>query len=195
MVNFGPYTKRLCVLTTSALFLSPFLLSRAAQTQTSIQDPVTPCQDAAGSGSQTDACGQSAVSIRIQADLVLVPVNVTDAMNRPVLGLEKDNFLLFDQAQAQQIRFLSTEDAPLTVGLILDVSNSMLAQDLMPNRLTRAKYALEKMIDMLLGDRLGLIERGGGGVWWTWASATAIGVGPANGGRPTSISYSTTPSE
>jgi Ca-activated chloride channel homolog len=39
----------------------------------------------------------------------------------------------------------------------LDVSNSMLAQDLTPNRLTRAKYALEKMIDLLEGDRLGLI--------------------------------------
>jgi len=39
----------------------------------------------------------------------------------------------------------------------LDVSNSMLAQDLSPNRLTRAKYALEKMIDKLEGDRLGLI--------------------------------------
>jgi tetratricopeptide (TPR) repeat protein len=39
----------------------------------------------------------------------------------------------------------------------LDVSNSMLAQDLSPNRLTRAKYALEKMIDGLNGDRLGLI--------------------------------------
>lgn len=39
----------------------------------------------------------------------------------------------------------------------LDVSNSMLAQDLTPNRLTRAKYALEKMIDMLEGDRLGLV--------------------------------------
>jgi Ca-activated chloride channel family protein len=39
----------------------------------------------------------------------------------------------------------------------LDVSNSMLAQDLMPDRLTRAKYALEKMIDMLEGDRLGLV--------------------------------------
>lgn len=39
----------------------------------------------------------------------------------------------------------------------LDVSNSMLAQDLLPNRLTRAKYALEKMIDMLEGDRLGLV--------------------------------------
>ncbi|MCC6372578.1 MAG: VWA domain-containing protein [Bacteroidia bacterium] len=39
----------------------------------------------------------------------------------------------------------------------LDVSNSMLAQDLSPNRLIRAKYALEKMIDMLEGDRMGLI--------------------------------------
>ncbi len=39
----------------------------------------------------------------------------------------------------------------------IDVSNSMLAQDLSPNRLTRAKYALEKMIDGLQGDRLGLV--------------------------------------
>ncbi|MEI8136460.1 MAG: VWA domain-containing protein [Bacteroidota bacterium] len=39
----------------------------------------------------------------------------------------------------------------------IDVSNSMLAQDLSPNRLTRAKYALEKMIDGLEGDRLGLV--------------------------------------
>lgn len=39
----------------------------------------------------------------------------------------------------------------------LDVSNSMLAEDLTPNRLERAKYALEKMIDGLEGDRLGLV--------------------------------------
>lgn len=39
----------------------------------------------------------------------------------------------------------------------LDVSNSMLAQDLSPNRLDRAKLALESMIDKLQGDRLGII--------------------------------------
>lgn len=39
----------------------------------------------------------------------------------------------------------------------LDVSNSMLAQDLSPNRLTRARYALERMVDQLNGDRLGLV--------------------------------------
>lgn len=39
----------------------------------------------------------------------------------------------------------------------LDVSNSMLAQDLSPNRLERAKQALEKFVDRLEGDRLGII--------------------------------------
>lgn len=39
----------------------------------------------------------------------------------------------------------------------LDVSNSMLAQDLSPNRLERAKIAIENMIDKLQGDRLGIV--------------------------------------
>ena len=41
--------------------------------------------------------------------------------------------------------------------LCLDVSNSMLAQDLSPNRLERAKMAIENMINKLQGDRLGII--------------------------------------
>jgi Ca-activated chloride channel homolog len=41
--------------------------------------------------------------------------------------------------------------------ICLDVSNSMLAEDLKPNRLERAKLAIEKMIDKLEGDRLGII--------------------------------------
>lgn len=41
--------------------------------------------------------------------------------------------------------------------ICLDVSNSMLAQDLSPNRLERAKIAIENMIDKLEGDRLGII--------------------------------------
>jgi Ca-activated chloride channel family protein len=41
--------------------------------------------------------------------------------------------------------------------ICLDVSNSMLAQDLSPNRLERAKIAIESMINKLQGDRLGII--------------------------------------
>lgn len=41
--------------------------------------------------------------------------------------------------------------------IALDVSNSMLAQDVRPDRLTRAKQAISKMIDNLGGDRIGIV--------------------------------------
>ena len=41
--------------------------------------------------------------------------------------------------------------------IALDVSNSMLAQDIQPDRLTRAKQALTRLIDNLENDRIGLI--------------------------------------
>lgn len=63
--------------------------------------------------------------IKREVDLVLVPVTVTDPMNRLVTGLEKENFLLADNGQPQQIRHFSTEDAPISLGVIFDVSGSM----------------------------------------------------------------------
>ncbi len=41
--------------------------------------------------------------------------------------------------------------------ICLDVSNSMLAEDLLPNRLERAKQAISRLIDKLEGDRIGLV--------------------------------------
>jgi len=41
--------------------------------------------------------------------------------------------------------------------IALDVSNSMLAEDIQPNRLTRAKQAIERLVDNLQNDRIGLI--------------------------------------
>lgn len=43
------------------------------------------------------------------------------------------------------------------VMVVLDVSNSMLAQDYSPNRLERAKLAISRMVDKLRDDRIGLI--------------------------------------
>jgi Ca-activated chloride channel family protein len=64
-------------------------------------------------------------SIRISADLVLVPVTVTDSLNRPQTDLVRDNFTVFEGNQPQQIRYFSNEDSPISVGLLLDVSSSM----------------------------------------------------------------------
>src|SRR5258708_37075017 len=66
-----------------------------------------------------------APNIRVDTTLVLVPVTVTDASNRYVLGLEKQNFRVFEDSAEQQIKQFSGEDAPLSVGLIVDTSGSI----------------------------------------------------------------------
>lgn len=48
--------------------------------------------------------------------------------------------------------------------ILLDVSKSMLAEDLMPNRLERAKIAIADMLERLEGDRVGLIAFAGNAV-------------------------------
>jgi Ca-activated chloride channel homolog len=63
--------------------------------------------------------------MRVDVDLVLVPVTVTDALNRPVIDLPKQNFTLYEGSVAQPIQYFSNEDAPISVGLILDCSGSM----------------------------------------------------------------------
>jgi len=63
--------------------------------------------------------------LRKDVDLVLVPVTITDPMNRLVTGLEKENFQLTDNGQPQEIRHFSSEDAPISLGVIFDVSGSM----------------------------------------------------------------------
>jgi VWFA-related protein len=68
---------------------------------------------------------QSPPSFRADTTLVLVPVTVTDPTNRYVLGLRKENFHLLEDGVEQSIAFFSSEDAPLSIGLIVDASGSM----------------------------------------------------------------------
>ncbi len=53
--------------------------------------------------------------------------------------------------------WVEVETKGTNIIIALDVSRSMLATDIQPDRLTRAKFELSKLIDMLRGDRLGLI--------------------------------------
>lgn len=63
--------------------------------------------------------------LRVSVDLVLVPVTVTDAFNHPQTNLSREDFTIYESNQPQQIRYFSTEDSPVSVGLLLDVSGSM----------------------------------------------------------------------
>jgi len=74
--------------------------------------------------------------LKKEVDLVLVPVTVTDPMNRLVTGLEKENFKLSEGGDQQEIRHFSSEDAPISVGVIFDLSGSM------SNKIDKARDAV-----------------------------------------------------
>jgi Ca-activated chloride channel homolog len=74
--------------------------------------------------------------LKVDVDLVLVPVTITDPLNRLVTGLEKDNFQLYEGSSQQEIRSFSSEDAPVSLGVIFDSSGSM------TSKMDRAKEAV-----------------------------------------------------
>src|ERR1017187_7640391 len=74
--------------------------------------------------------------LKVAVDLVLVPVTITDPMNRLVTGLEKENFQLFEGSAGQEIKTFSSEDAPVSLGVIFDSSGSM------SSKMDRAKDAV-----------------------------------------------------
>ena len=78
--------------------------------------------------------------IRAQANLVLVPMTVTDPLNRLVTGLEAPNFQVFDNNVGQIIKSFSTEDAPVTIGIVFDLSGSM------QSKFVRARKALSEFL-------------------------------------------------
>jgi Ca-activated chloride channel homolog len=78
--------------------------------------------------------------IRLNTDVVLVPVTVTDPMNRLVTGLERSDFEVFDDNDRQKITSFSCDDAPVSIGIIFDLSGSM------TSKLVRAKDAILSFI-------------------------------------------------
>ncbi len=74
---------------------------------------------------ESDPASPHVRPMKVDVDLVLVPVTITDPMNRLVTGLDKDNFELFEGKDQQQIKNFSSEDAPVSIGVIFDMSGSM----------------------------------------------------------------------
>ena len=65
-------------------------------------------------------------TLSMDVDLVLVNASVTDSLrNRPMNGLSKNNFQVWEDKVEQKITQFSSEDVPVSVGIIFDVSGSM----------------------------------------------------------------------
>ena len=107
----------------SLSLLSLFGLFKAAlPAQTSIDDiHIAP----RAASVRTSEAANGLHVIRTGAQLVLVPVSVTDSMQRFVIGLNQENFQVFEGKKPQTIQNFSREDMPASIGIILDMSGSM----------------------------------------------------------------------
>src|SRR5579864_5053626 len=63
--------------------------------------------------------------IRVDVNMVLIPVTVTDPLGKPVLGLSPDFFHIFEDGVEQMVARVVNQDAPLSMGLVFDASASM----------------------------------------------------------------------
>jgi Ca-activated chloride channel homolog len=64
-------------------------------------------------------------TLSVDVELVQLPISVLDKDGRPVNGLVKDNFTVFEDNVQQQIKLFKHEDIPLSLGLVIDNSGSM----------------------------------------------------------------------
>ncbi|MGH9493377.1 MAG: VWA domain-containing protein [Candidatus Sulfotelmatobacter sp.] len=120
----------------SLLFASAF-----AQTASLDGPHIVPREKTTALASAEYASPFAGALIHARSDLVLVSVSITDGLNRPVIGLDQENFQLFENKKLQQIRNFSSEDTPVSIGIIVDASGSM------SYKLERAREAVAHFCD------------------------------------------------
>jgi Ca-activated chloride channel family protein len=84
------------------------------------------------------ADGQTPNAGANHAGEVFLSVTVTDKYGRWVSGLSKEQFKIYEEKQAQEITSFSSEEGPLSVGILIDVSGSAL--DYIDDALEAVKY-------------------------------------------------------
>ena len=103
------------------------------------------------------------VDIRVGTTLVVIPVTVTDAQNRFVLGLEKKDFTLLEDGAEQKITQFAGENAPISAGLLVDVSGSMGAKaDLSREAVTQFLKTMDRQDEAALvefGDKAEVVTK------------------------------------
>jgi Ca-activated chloride channel homolog len=73
----------------------------------------------------TGEADRIATRLRVDSNLVLIPVMVTDHRDRMITGLDRDHFRLYEDKVLQQITHFASEDAPVSIAVLFDCSGSM----------------------------------------------------------------------
>ena len=89
--------------------------------------------------------GDSPAVFRVGVETVYVPISVSDSLGRYVTGLGKEHFSVFEDRVEQTITHFSQEDAPISVGIILDISASMRDN----NNFNRAQNAILRFLQSM----------------------------------------------
>jgi Ca-activated chloride channel homolog len=80
---------------------------------------------------------------KVDVETVFVKVSVTDPLNRYVTGLEKEHFKVYEDNVEQTITHFSQQSAPISAGIIFDVSASMKDN----NNIRKAKNAISRFLE------------------------------------------------
>src|ERR1051325_102770 len=64
-------------------------------------------------------------ALKIDVELVMVNVSVNDSDSHPLTDLKAENFQVFEDKIEQKIRYFSSEAAPVSLGIVFDISHSM----------------------------------------------------------------------
>ncbi|MFV0387131.1 MAG: VWA domain-containing protein [Pyrinomonadaceae bacterium] len=80
--------------------------------------------------------------IKVNTDLVSLTLTVTDYYGRFVSGLKKEHFKIYDNKKEQKITFFSDTDAPVSIGILFDVSDSMSGE-----KIAKARKALSRFME------------------------------------------------
>ncbi len=64
-------------------------------------------------------------TLRVDSSLVLIPAQVTTREGSPILDLTRKDFRIYEDGAEQKITYFARDDAPVSVGLLLDSSGSM----------------------------------------------------------------------
>ena len=118
------------------LFLSLILVSAGVVAQTPSPTP-----------------GDKDEVLRVETQLVDVPVVVTDKAGKAVLGLKKNNFVVYEDGKPQNVEEFSTTSSPFEVAILLDTSGSTRSE------LQLIQRAAQNFISLLRpGDRVAIVS-------------------------------------
>jgi Ca-activated chloride channel family protein len=91
--------------------------------------------------------------LRVDVNVVQIPVTVTDPSGTPVTGLSGDHFKVFEDGVEQPLARISNQDAPISLGIIFDASASM------DGKLNNARQAVAQLaMDTVKGDEFFVIR-------------------------------------